>query len=156
MKKIVLILFAASSLYCAENSQQDDPTQFTYIAIGGDGFGLMFPLLPEVAIGCRRLQSHHVWDWNAGVTITEVVYAQVSYLYFLKPSKGFYFGAGLTGLYRFGDDWVPRPLRSLLRKTFVNFPVTLGYQFVVDQRYRFVQLQFTPFLTTTFSFGIGF
>jgi hypothetical protein len=112
-------------------------------------------LVPDVSIGKRSLATRHVFDRSIGMAAhpeIQSLYVQGSYLFFPTPSKYFYFGAGLTcGLYHVKDSGFFPSIA-----VYANVPLTVGYQFPLDKKFQFAQLQVTPFGTATASYGFGF
>lgn len=178
MKKILTFFLATAALH-ADPPRQDVPSPpaveipeipitlsadkpfFTYFGIGGSG--LAIPILPEASIGCRKLNSHHVWDVSGGGSPfgllygqVSYLYGQVSYLYFPQPSSGFYLGAGFTAgvTKNLSNPFFFGTTKSFV--PFVNLPISVGHQFANNKKYRFIQFQITPILTTTITYGIGF
>lgn len=176
MKKFIFLFLIASTLVHAEQAEEPviappslppqpewnvevkPKTNFSYFSLGTCGFVL--PVMPEVAIGCRKLNSHHVWDVQGGVCIIPHTYAwgQLSYLYYFLPNTGAYstpyMGAGLTAGYtKLGIMNIDAPSSHGI---YWNLPVTMGYQWGDKGKNQFFQVQFTPVVITTLSYGVGF
>lgn len=130
---------------------------FGYFALGGCGFVL--PVLsPEAAIGIRKLTAKHAWDIQSGGSLMgRYFWGQASYLYFFLPTNKTsysspYLGVGLSGGYSRLKEF------NIARKStgYVNVPITVGFQWGEHKRNQFFQIQFSPLLITTASFGVGF
>ncbi len=108
-------------------------------------------LMPDVSFGKRSLSTQHVFDRNIGLLAhseIQMLYVQGSYLFFPVPSEKLYLGIGLTG----GIAFVGRTFFPY----YLNVPVTVGYQFPMKGTFHFIQLQGTPLMTATVSYGVGF
>lgn len=175
MKKSIFLFLIASTLVRAEEAEEPvietssipsrpewivevkPKANFSYFSLGTCGFVL--PIMPEVAIGCRKLGSKHVWDVQGGVSLIPYTYAwgQASYLYYFLPNTGTYstpyMGAGLTAGYGNVGMGIDGTRRAGI---YGNLPLTMGYQWGDKGKNQFFQVQFTPFLITTLSYGVGF
>jgi hypothetical protein len=166
MKKLLSIFLLATFFAYANHLPNKDltftleekqPANFKYFSFGG--CGVFLPISPEIALGCRKLNSHHVWDVQAGTSvILPYFWGQASYLYHFLPNQGTYstpyLGFGLT-LAHIGKS-SKLGLNRKLPPVCPNFPVTIGYQWGKDHQNQFLQLQVTPFAITTLSYGVGF
>ncbi|MBS0625395.1 MAG: hypothetical protein JSS32_05035 [Verrucomicrobia bacterium] len=167
MKKIaIFFLLAATSVFSdpipmrkpeidPELIETKETSAFTYVGVGGSGF--VFPIIPDVSFGFRTVGSNHVWDINSGANALPfdfyLIYLQTSYLYFLQPVKSPYFGIGAT----VGLSKTDRLFLLNNKGIHYNIPITVGYQFDnKEDKYRFIQFQVTPLVTTTVTFGLGF
>jgi len=130
---------------------------FSYFSLGTCGFVL--PIGPEFSIGWRKLNSRHAWDVQGGASLMLARYfwGQVSYLHFFLPTTGSYsspyLGVGITvgHMRQYTNDYIAKKI-----PVYGNIPVTIGYQFGKEERNQFFQVQFTPLLITTLSYGVGF
>ncbi|MES2272789.1 MAG: hypothetical protein V4487_01165 [Chlamydiota bacterium] len=172
MKKIALLLFLETAVFSQEITeaklsqieshtpvpvQPPDPEKsFTYLGMGATG--LFLPLVPDIAVGYRDVNKTHVWDRSIGFCALPSFitgYIQNSYLYFPVKSSGFYLGAGLT--VGFTTTGVNHALSGSQRMApYINLPLTVGHQFEDAKKYRFIQFQITPLMTTSISYGMGF
>ncbi len=144
-------------------SYKSEPTKtsFRYTAMG-PRFGISRHIADyeatsgDISFGRRELGGHHIFDYNFGIGLQtyQYIYGQCSYLYYFKPPEGFYSGVGFTGgIIHLGVETAPLPRIFPI----VNIPVTVGYQFSSKfDKQRFVQLQATPFLSFTLSYGFEF
>jgi hypothetical protein len=165
MKKIVylfslfaFVLTAQETKIPIEQSVSEDSkkTVFGYFALGGCGFVL--PVLsPEAAVGIRKLTAKHAWDVQSGSSLMgKYFWGQASYLHFFLPTNKSsysspYLGIGLSGGYS-----RLREFNISKSTSYVNVPITVGFQWGENQRNQFFQIQFSPLLITTASFGVGF
>lgn len=139
--------------------REKQPTHFKYFSFGG--CGLFLPIFPEIAFGCRKANSHHVWDVQAGASVTlRYFWGQASYLYYFLPNQGTYntpyLGIGLT-ISHVGNSFNKVPMLYQPKYAVLpNLPITVGYQWSKNDQNQFLQLQVTPFAITTFSYGVGF
>ncbi|MBX7067181.1 MAG: hypothetical protein K1X28_08120 [Parachlamydiales bacterium] len=160
MKKFAFIFLTA--LLCAEETavslEKEQATKFGYFSFGGCGWVL--PVMsPEAAVGLRKLTAKHAWDIQSGASLTGTyVWGQVSYLHFFIPTNTSsyaspYLGIGLSGGYARLKDLDYSFNRN---SPYINVPITVGFQWGENQRNQFFQIQFSPLLITTASFGVGF
>ncbi len=113
----------------------------------------------DVAFGLRALDRHIALDGCIGSAIQahyQMLYGQASLLYFPTKSWGPYFGAGVTGAMLHFDGSIYPWGSSGLIQPWINVPITLGYQFNSGNGLQFFQIQATPLLSLTGSFGISF
>ena len=115
-------------------------------------------VFPELSLGVRtKFSNRHGFDGNIGASyggIVSYTYVQGSYLFFpFKETNHLYVGAGVTlGIssikdgYDFSGVYFP----------FANIPLSLGYQYSLNQSKQFFQVQATPFKTFGVTYGIGF
>jgi hypothetical protein len=168
MKSIIKLLFTIDVLLpvivCAEPSKPTKkcttlPTTdcINYVSLGLTGPGYML-VCPDIALGHRRIAMHHALDLNVGVLALPsrpwgqgLLYAQASYLYYFRPYREWYLGCGLAaGVH---NVQIFESNRKGSTHPWINMPLTCGYHFHND---HFVQLQVTPWLTATLSYGIPF
>lgn len=166
-----LVLMICSGLF-AENLNDDiskissksneinanEKKAFLYGGIAANGF--IVPTNPEVSIGIRKLNSHHVYDVNLSSFILLMntdrikfptgIVGQLNYLFYPQVSEGRYFGIGVTGGFS-------QFSHSIFHQSFYfNIPITIGYQFKEPQKHTFIQVQMTPLVTTTVTYGVEF
>lgn len=169
MKKTISAFLIAFSLLQSEEPTMVLPNEpvfdleekpqsfFSYFSLGTCGF--LVPVGPEVSVGWRKLNARHVWDVQGGASLVmgRYVWGQISYLYYFLPNSGSYSapycGIGLTVGYANLRDFDPSFRRI---PVYGNLPFTMGYQWGKDRINQFFQIQFTPILTTTLSYGVGF
>lgn len=161
MKKLAFIFLTA--LLCAEEISLDQPieeqaTKFGYFSFGGCGWVL--PIFsPEASVGLRKLTNKHAWDVQSGASLMgRYFWGQVSYLHFFIPTNTAeyaspYLGIGLSGGYANLKDF---DYQFRKNSPYINIPITVGFQWGEKGRNQFFQIQFSPLLITTASFGVGF
>lgn len=169
MKKIVYLFSLFAFVLTAQEtkipieqsvSEESKKAVFGYFALGGCGFVL--PVLsPEAAVGIRKLTAKHAWDIQSGSSLMgKYFWGQASYLHFFLPTNkpsysSPYLGVGLSGGYsRIKEFTVSRKFKEYTG--YINTPITVGFQWGENQRNQFFQIQFSPLLITTASFGVGF
>lgn len=161
MKKLMFILLATSLTAYEFTEYRDRPMpvpaeepikkSFKYMSMGVTAAPYFMELsAADISVGQRTLGKHIAVDGCVGTALQpyyQLLYGQVSLLVFPTPSEGVYFGAGVTGgVNHIGRDFGP----------WFNLPVTLGYQFGKENRVHFFQIQGTPLMTFTSSFGFSF
>jgi hypothetical protein len=169
MKNAIYLFLVVTALLQAEEPVNEIPNTpvieleekpqafFSYFSLGSCGFAL--PIGPEASVGWRKLNSRHVWDVHGGSSLVmgRYFWGQISYLYYFLPNTGTYSspycGVGLTVGHSRLRDYDPQ-LRNL--KVYGNIPFTMGYQWGKNRTNQFFQIQFTPILITTLSYGVGF
>jgi hypothetical protein len=165
MKNIFCYFLVLTSMLVAEPPIPEIPpavkepkTQMPYCSFGGCG-PIIVPISPEVALGIRKINTRHGWDAQVGASVLlQYGWVQTSYLYYFETNKEKtpYLGVGLTGIF------TPQAINFLPFGTrggpafFPNIPFTLGYQWNKKEESRFCQIQFTPFLISTISYGVGY
>jgi|GEM_PF-6145479 len=146
IKKLTAILLIFKSAFLIANdkcgtSKQDfsieNRDKFRYVDLG-----LYFPYGPTAALGFRKLNSHHVWDFKVGTAMFLTYYGECSYLYFPKQNEGVYFGAGVLGGVSAFSGLVPFGGTSKgVEPLYFDLPLTLGYQFSTKKE----KMQFVEF-----------
>lgn len=115
-------------------------------------------VVSDLSFGARTLSTKHVFDRVVGIVFHpswQLLYVQGSYLFFPTASEKFYFGAGATlGLYHTKNLLVSLTMPPTF--IYLNVPITLGYQFLLNKRFQFIQIQCTLLRTGTISYGMGF
>ncbi len=159
MKKLLLSLFALPLL---AQELPEPSCDFNYLSVGTliipDNPRFLLEVIPDLYIGHRQfLSPHRALDYGIGADIhyyLQTLYGQFSYLHYFHPHQGAYLGIGVTlGAFHTGKSNQLEPSLFHLTGPLANIPITIGYQF---QQNRFLQLQLTPFLTSTLSYGFGF
>lgn len=155
-KLISAFLLSLIPLTSFAKTEEKQERSFRYSNVGIGSF-LIMPYGIDVAFGKRVLYGGgHSWDRQIGAGLGaygQLLYVQSSYLHYTQTKfPCTYFGVGLTlGIVNFTNDFTYIFGQGL--SPLINIPFTVGYQFEDDD---FMQLQITPFLTVTATYGYSF
>lgn len=129
-------------------------------------------IAPSVSVGQRLANAAHRWDYALGSALHpfyQIGYGQASYLYYPRITQGVFMGVGLRGGVIHLGKTVRQQVRSLVAQAdidmdvnlksltpYVDLPFIFGYQFTGADNPGFVEVQVTPLLNVTGSYGFSF